>query len=55
MMDTGNGWVITAAIMLGLIAHAGMYAPQPASGPTDVPCRVHVPKLGPAGPAALPQ
>lgn len=30
MMDTGNGWIITAAIMLGLIAHAGMYAPQPA-------------------------
>lgn len=30
MMDTGNGWVITAAIMLGLIAHAFMYAPQPA-------------------------
>ncbi|WP_416563676.1 MFS transporter [Nocardia testacea] len=30
MMDTGNGWIITAAIVLGLIAHAGMYAPQPA-------------------------
>ncbi|MEU4314979.1 MFS transporter [Nocardia sp. NPDC024068] len=30
MMDTGNGWIITAAIMLGLVAHAFMYAPQPA-------------------------
>ncbi|WP_459548088.1 MFS transporter [Nocardia sp. X0981] len=30
LMDTGNGWLITAAIMLGLLAHALMYAPQPA-------------------------
>ncbi len=30
MMDTGNGWIITAAIILGLVAHGFMYAPQPA-------------------------
>ena len=30
MMDTGNGWIITAAIILGLLAHGFMYAPQPA-------------------------
>ena len=30
MMDTGNYAVITAAITIGLLIHAFMYAPQPA-------------------------
>jgi MFS family permease len=30
MMNSGNAWIITAAVTLGLMIHAFMYAPQPA-------------------------
>jgi MFS family permease len=30
LVDLGSGWSITLAIMLGMIVHAAMYAPQAA-------------------------
>lgn len=30
MMDTGNSWLIMAALVLGVVVHGLMYAPQPA-------------------------
>lgn len=40
MMDTGNYLIIISAIIIGLIIHALMYAPQPAIMPEMFPTRM---------------